>query len=143
MSFPVLSTSVETAAIKRVCRVMARSKIARAIKEGQVYVCKRIGGSGPWSQHAWGNAVDLFLKSPSADGYAALAHAVYAQTTRKTIANLGRKLAVSEIIDEQNHRIWTSARASEGWRAYPNTGTIGHVHVSGAPLRTGTPPCAS
>ncbi len=139
--FPVQSTSTETAAIKRVVRVVQRAKIHRSISFAQVFVCKQIDASSQYSQHAWGNACDLF---PSGDieSHAArrraIANFVVKNTTQRTLANLGRKLAVAEVIDHSGRRIWTPSR---GWHTY--TGATGdHVHVSGAPLRTGTPPCA-
>jgi hypothetical protein len=147
MSFPVYSTSVETRAIKRVVRVLQRAKVAQFIASGGVYNCRSIAGSSTFSQHAWGNAIDLFPKSgPWVDKkftttdaeLARIADAVVRQTTRRTIANRGRKLPVSQVIDHDNRRIWTPG---EGW--HPYTGTTGaHVHVSGKPLFSGTPPCA-
>jgi hypothetical protein len=140
--FPVYSTSVETPAIARTIRVLLRSRIAPLIDHAGVYNCRRIAGSTTFSQHAWGNAVDLFPKGgpENADeACARIARAVVRQATHRTLANRGRKLAVAEVIDHQAGRIWTPSR---GWHAY--SGTRGpHVHVSGAPLRTGTPPCAS
>jgi hypothetical protein len=139
--FPIYSTSVETPAIARVIRVMLRTKAARFIDHAGVYNCRRVSGSTVWSQHAWGNAVDLFPKGGAENADEAcerIARAVVRQATQRTAANRGRKLAVAEVIDHQNGRIWTPSR---GWHEYG--GTRGpHVHVSGAPLRTGTPPCA-
>ncbi len=142
--FAVQSTSVETAAISRVVRVVQRAKIHRRVALAQVFNCRQISSGGSWSQHAWGNAVDLFpsgdIESHAAERRA-IANFVVRSTTRRTLANLGRKLAVTEVIDHSGRRIWTKARASEGWRPY--TGTTGdHVHISGSPLRTGTPPCS-
>ncbi len=139
--FSVQSTSTETAAISRVVRVIQRAKIHRRIALAQVFNCRQISAGGSWSQHAWGNAVDLFpsgdIESHTAERRA-IANFVVRSTTRRTLANLGRKLAVAEVIDHSGRRIWTP---SQGWHTY--TGTTGdHVHVSGAPLRTGTPPCA-
>jgi hypothetical protein len=139
--FPVLSTSVETAQIERVVRVLQRAKIRHSINYASVYACRKIAGSDSWSQHSWGNAVDLFPRGDidSHDAVRrAIANFVVKNTTQRTTANLGRKLAVSEVIDHSGRRIWTPER---GWHEY--TGTTGdHVHVSGDPLRSGTPPCA-
>jgi len=45
---------------------------------------------------------------------------------------------VAEVIDHDAGRIWTPAG---GWGPY--SGTKGpHIHVSGKPLKTGTPACA-
>jgi hypothetical protein len=139
--FPVYSTSVETAAVKRIVRVLRRAKVAPYIARAGVYNCRPIAGSSSWSQHSWGNAVDLFPKLPIGDDAAdrrRIAAAVVAQAKHRTLANRGRRLAVAEVIDHSGRTIWTP---SQGW--HPYTGTTGdHVHVSGAPLRTGTPPCA-
>lgn len=139
--FAIQSTSVETAAIKRVCRVLERAKIRHRINYAQVFSCRKISGSSSWSQHAYGNAVDLFPRGDiesHAAARRAIANFIVKNTTTKTLANLGRKLAVAEVIDHSGRRIWTPG---QGWHAYG--GTAGdHVHVSGAPLRSGTPACA-
>jgi hypothetical protein len=139
--FSVLSTSVETDQIERVVRVLQRAKIRHSINYASVYACRKIADSSSWSQHSWGNAVDLFPRGDidSHDAVRrAIANFVVKNTTQKTTANLGRKLAVSEVIDHSGRRIWTPEK---GWHEYFGT-TGDHVHVSGAPLRTGTPPCA-
>lgn len=145
--FSINSTSVETAAIARVGRVLRRAKVSRLIASAGVFNCRTIAGTSTYSQHAWGNAIDLFPSSAGAKvefqgnvnrELRAIADAVVMHTTKRTLANLGRKLAVSQVIDHNNRRIWTP---SEGWHTY--TGALGtHVHVSGAPLRSGTPACA-
>lgn len=139
--FPVNSTSVETDAIKRVVRVLRRAKVSDHIAYGAVFNCRTIAGSSSYSQHAWGNAVDLFPRQPVGDDAGErqlIFHAIIRNTTKRTLANRGKKLAVSQVIDHSGRVIWTP---SEG--IHPYTGTTGdHVHVSGAPLRTGTPPCA-
>ncbi len=143
MSFPVNSTSVETKAIERVIRVLKRTKAADRVSYGAVFSCRPIAGSSTYSQHSWGNAVDLFPKTgPHSDAdakdRAIIAAVIVKNTTKRTIANRGRKLPVSQVIDHDGRVIWTP---EQGWHGY--TGTTGdHVHVSGAPLRTGTPPCA-
>lgn len=136
MTFPVNSSSTITAPIRRTLRVLQRSKVSRTIRQAQVFNCRRISGSWTWSQHAWGNAADLFTRT--AEENRRVANHVVLQATKRTIANRGRKLAIAEVIDHQNHRIWLRYL---GWRHY--TGASGlHVHVSGHPLRDGTPPCA-
>lgn len=143
MSFPVNSTSLETAPIKRVVACLQRSKVEPKISFAAVFVCKKIVGSNSWSQHSWGNAVDVFPMPNSQPSYVqkelrAIADAVVYNATHKTRANRMRKLDVAEVIDHDAQRIWTP---SEGW--HPYGGTKGpHIHVSGAPLRTGRPPCA-
>src|SRR5262245_327781 len=128
MSFPINSTSVMTDPCERVCRVMQRSKVgsgkSRIISYAGIFSCRRIDGSSSWSQHAWGNASDLF---PVGKEYGvkrarcyAIANAVVYQATHKTVANRGRKIPVAECIDHENRRIWTPAG---GWRPYGgNTG---------------------
>jgi hypothetical protein len=144
--FPVYSTSVKTKAIERVIRVLMRTPAAPFISHAGVYNCRRIAGSTAWSQHAWGNAVDLFPKAgkrgdkyiDAAEARKLIARTIVRNATRRTKANRGRKLKVSQVIDHDGRLIWTPER---GWRPY--TGAPGnHVHVSGAPLRDGTPPCA-
>jgi hypothetical protein len=139
MSFPVNSTSVETAPIKRALACLQRAKVERKIKHAGVFVCKKIVGSNSWSQHSWGNAADLFPTDGNTQAKLRdIADAVVWQTTHRTKANRFRKLDVSQVIDHDGKRIWTP---SGGWQFY--SGTAGaHVHVSGAPLKTGTPPCA-
>jgi hypothetical protein len=147
LSFPVNSTSVETAPCSRVATVMGRTKVGsgttRIISYAGCYICKQISGSNSWSQHSWGNALDLFPK-PSPQRVTvqhelrAIADAVVYQATHKTKANRLRKLEVAEVIDHDGRRIWTP---SQGWHDYGGT-TGTHIHVSAAPLKTGVPPCA-
>lgn len=142
MTFAVNSTSVETDAIERTIRVLQRAKVSKFIQFAGVFNCRVIAGTDSYSQHAWGNAVDLFPHDvpgfTSLEELAHIANGVVYQATHKTTANRGRKIPVSQVIDHNNRRIWT---VSDGWHTY--TGATGaHVHVSGLPLRSGTPPCA-
>lgn len=146
MSFPVYSFVNPTRAVARIVRVLQRTPAAAFIDHAGVYSCRRISGSSTWSQHAWSNAVDLFPQPKrtkrgyvdSDEARTIIANAVVRNATRRTVANRGRKLKVAQVIDHDGRRIWTPER---GWHAY--TGSLGnHVHVSGAPLKTGTPPCA-
>ena len=67
-----------------------------------------------------------------------IARAAVPQATKRTFANRGRKLDLSNVIDHLNGRIWTPGT---GWHVY--NGTVGpHVHVQAAPIKTGTPACA-
>jgi hypothetical protein len=147
LAFPVNSTSVQTAPCSRVATVMGRTKVGsgktRIIAYAGCFVCKKIVGSSSWSQHSWGNALDLFPVGgkPLAIIQAELrdiANAVVYQAKNKTKANRLRKLDVAEVIDHDAQRIWTP---SQGWHDYGGT-TGAHIHVSAAPLRTGTPACA-
>lgn len=138
--FPVESTSVETRAIRRVVRVLKRLGVSDLIDHGGVYNCRPVAGSTTFSQHSWGNAVDLF---PTSGGdHNVKRHGIAAnlvwQATHRTFANRGLRIPVAQVIDHDARRIWEPAR---GWFTY--TGTTGdHVHVSGAPMFYGRPPCA-
>lgn len=136
MAFPINSTSVQTSPCKRVGRVMQRANVARLISHAGCYNCRTISGSTVYSQHAWGNALDLFPENAVHNDE--IADAVVYQAKHRTKANRFRRLRVAEVIDHLNRRIWTPAG---GWRVYG--GTIGpHVHVTASPKRYGTPDCA-
>lgn len=141
MAFPVYSTSTITSPVRRIVRVMQRAKVADRVEKAGVYNCRRISGSSSWSQHSWGNAVDLFPDPPVFDDQAdlrAVANAVVHQATHRTPANRGRRLAVARVIDHDASRQWTPGA---GWHGY--SGAKGpHVHVEATPARTGAPPCA-
>ncbi len=142
MTFPVNSTSTETASVERICRVLQRARIAKTIAYGAVFACRKIDGSSSWSQHAYGNAVDLFPKgSEYAEKRARcykIANGVVYQAKHRTSANNRRKLDVAEVIDHENRRRWTP---SAGWQPYGGAAGL-HVHVSGSPYKGGVPPCA-
>jgi hypothetical protein len=115
---------------------MQRVRVEALIKYGGVYSCRKISGTNYWSQHSWGNAVDLFpeLVRHNDD----IAKAAVTQATKRTWANRGRKLELSNVIDHLNSRVWTPGT---GW--HPYNGSVGpHVHVQAAPIKTGQPPCA-
>jgi hypothetical protein len=142
MAFPVNSVSTITPAVARINRVLQRSTVGsgktKIIDYGAVYACRKISGSSSWSQHSWGNAIDLFPERNIDGDLAKIAHHVVLQATHRTIANRGRRLDVAEVIDHQNRLMWTPAG---GWRAYGGT-TGPHIHVTGSPVRLGTPACA-
>jgi hypothetical protein len=147
LSFPVNSTSVQTAPCARVATVMGRTKVGsgttRIISYAGCFVCKKILGSAIWSQHAYGNALDLFpvgggTKAELQRRLRQIANSVVYQATHRTAANRLRKLEVAEVIDHDAGRIWTPAG---GWHSYGGT-TGAHIHVSAAPLKTGVPDCA-
>ena len=147
MAFPVNSTSTQTAPCSRIATVMGRAKAGsgktRVIAYAGCFVCKKISGSDSWSQHSWGNALDLFPIPHPAPSYVQtelrqIAYGVVYQATHRTKANRLRKLEVAEVIDHDARRIWTP---SQGWHAYGGT-TGAHIHVSASPLRTGRPACA-
>lgn len=136
MTFPVYSTAVQTKPLERVVRVLQRCINAKMVERAGVYNCRKIAGSTTWSQHAWGNAVDLF---PTESKYNdEIANMVVRQATKKTVPNRGRPLAVAQVIDHLSSRIWTPAT---GWGPYG--GTVGpHVHVTASPMCLGVPACA-
>jgi hypothetical protein len=121
---------------------MQRTRIAKSIAYGGVFSCRRISGSTSWSQHAFGNAVDLFPKGTEYAEKRALcmkiANGVVYQAKHRTAANNRRKLDVAEVIDHENGRMWTPGG---GWGPYGGAAGL-HVHVTAAPKKTGTPACA-
>jgi len=136
MTFPVLSVSVETKRCKRFIRVMERGRADHLIKQGEVFACKKVVNTNVWSQHAWGNAVDLILKDPSVINLHDVAMNAFHQATKRTIANRGVRVPIQTII--WTDRAWVYGR---GWEAY--TGEYhNHVHVDFRPPKEGTPPCA-
>ena len=142
MAFPVNSTSTVTEPVERILRVLQRANVEKSIASAGVFNCRKISGSHVWSQHAWGNAADLFPKGLE---YAVrlarcrdIANAVVYQATHRTKANRFRKLDVARVIDHENRRDWTP---QEGWTEYGGATGL-HVHVEGQPVRTGVPACA-
>ena len=78
------------------------------------------GGLGGGSEHASGKALDIMTSGARGTEIAAWLQANYS------------KLGIVEIIYQQ--RIWTTQRASEGWRAMADRGSVtanhyDHVHV--------------
>lgn len=144
MAFPINSTSVGTASCKRGERVLQRTKVGsgktRIIAFAGRFNCRKIAGSSLWSQHAYGNADDLF---PTIGGATQaklrdIADAVVYNATHRTKANRFRKLKVAEVIDHDARKRWTP---QGGWGPY--TGSTGpHIHVSWSPFKSGTPACA-
>ncbi len=141
MTFPVQSTSTQTAEARRAMRVMGRTHVAGLIAYAGCFNCRRIADSSSWSQHAFGNADDLFPRPPSTNDVRereAIFHAVIYQATHRTVANRGRPLRIAHVIDHDARRVWTP---EAGIHVY--TGSFGdHVHLDYLPTRTGTPPCA-
>lgn len=90
--------------------------------------CRNIAGSSTWSQHAWGNGLDIHASFEVMDDLS---------KWLATEAKAG-KLDIAQILF--NQRAWTP---SQGWHAVNlSTPHTDHVHVSGAPMMEGTPPCA-
>jgi hypothetical protein len=108
-----------------------RGKIHRA----GVFNCRPIAGSTTFSQHSWGNAVDLFC---SEEDLASIAGNVVLQATRSTKANRGLPVPVATVIHHQLAWTTNNPRFHEAnVQAHTN-----HVHVEFLPTKTGTPPCA-
>lgn len=145
MALSLVSTSRITTRCKRFCTVMGRTLVAGKITEGQVFACKDNGpGFSGWSQHAYGNAVDLMCAYGDVSLVAAVA---IKQATKRTLVNGFRKVPAHVIIFHQS--CWTSEQPY----IHPYTGLAhdNHVHVdfkSEAPhpvvgsYMVGTPRCA-
>jgi len=143
VGYPVVSTSYYTKRCQRFNKVLNRSKVADLIAQGEVFACKQIAGTTEWSQHAWGNAVDLMVRNPSRPPVAVLhdlriiAENAVAQGTQRTLANRGIRCAVERVIYDEKE--W---RKGSGWFPYTGEPHTTHVHVDFAPNETGSPPCA-
>jgi hypothetical protein len=141
--YPLTSTSVITRKCKRFNRVLNRSKVADLIIQGEVFACKQIAGTSEWSQHSWGNAVDLMVKLPGRPPVAVLhdlriiAENAVTQGTKRTIANRGIRCAIERVIYDEKE--W---KRGSGWFPYTGEPHTSHVHVDFSPNFTGTPPCA-
>jgi hypothetical protein len=92
-----------------------------SVRSMGILVCKRISGTSNWSQHAYGNAVDF--GGPGSWG------------SPENIALL------DDVVDYVNALAPILPVSQVGWRNWPDH-YPGHVHFSGAPLRSGTPACA-
>lgn len=139
MAFPVYSTAYYTSPCKRINVVMGRTKVDPKIDHAGVFNCRKISGSLNWSQHAFGNATDLFPTAGNTQSKLRdIANGVVYQATHRTKANRMRKLDVAEVIDHDGRRMWTP---DDGWRSYSGS-TGAHIHVTAKPKRFGTPACA-
>jgi len=140
VTFKVNSTST----ITRECHefafdVMQRSSPSRngKILYAGVYNSRHIAGQSSWSQHAFGNAIDLFGHEADLDE---IAHNVVLQRNESTYANRGDRQPVHYVIwKEGKGGIWSPTK---GWHEYVGYHPPTHVHVDFDPLRTGRPPCA-
>jgi hypothetical protein len=141
MSFHVNSISVITPQCKEFALdVMQRSAPSRAgeILFAGVYNCRKISGSASWSQHSYGNAVDMFAHEADLER---IADNAVRQATEKTWANRGDEQPVHYVIwREGENGIWSPER---GWHNYSGYHPPTHVHVDFLPERNGRPSCAS
>lgn len=100
----------------------------RTWRAGSPFACRRVAGTWTWSQHAWGNALDIFA---SRDRMYAIS---------RFLARRAPRLPVQQVIYAR--QTWTSSASY--WHYYGGSNPhYDHVHVTGFPYRTGTPPCAS
>lgn len=82
-----------------------------------IFNCRHIAGSLSWSQHAWSNGLDFVVRNSTGhNDIEAMDHIVAACREEPYIAQVL-------------------------WRGVPNH-YPGHAHLSGEPMRSGTPPCA-
>ena len=102
------------------------------------YSCRpNTANTAQMSLHAEGRALDWMISAGTSANRATVARFVKKVSSGNW--RLGRAMGIQEVI--WNRRIWTSARHSEGWRAYtgPNPHTD-HVHIginrAGASKRT-------
>lgn len=102
------------------------------------FVCKTILGSSDYSQHAWGNAWDICAPggvsdSPTAQKYLdQVAKWLEQNTVSSQGGGGGQNLPIAQII-------WRGWEQLHGGDVYDHTN---HIHVSGNPMFSGTPPCA-
>lgn len=97
-------------------------------RAGSPFSCRRVAGTWTWSQHAWGNALDIFASRDT----------MYAIS--RFLARRSPRLPVQQVIYAR--QVWTSS--SPYWHYYGGSNPhYDHVHVTGLPYRMGTPPCAS
>jgi hypothetical protein len=84
--------------------------------------CRKILDSNSWSQHAWGNGLDIGGDPRLLD---TIANDLYekAKSGALPIAQL----------------LWKGKNMLTGGSVYDHTD---HIHISGSPMKTGTPPCA-
>jgi hypothetical protein len=140
MPFRVNSTSVITQPCHEwafdVAQRSSPSRHGKILFAG-VYNCRHISGSGSWSQHAWGNAIDEFAHAADLQ---AIAENAVLQATKKTFANRGKLVPIHYVIWQDGPRgIWSP---DKGWHAYSGYHPPTHVHIDFLPEREGTPPCA-
>lgn len=81
-----------------------------------IYNCRRIDGSSKWSQHAFRNALDFRIRRANADS--------------------------SSIDQDATSRVVHKVREKASQTLWLVPGHTYHCHLSGDPLRSGTPACA-
>ncbi len=136
-NFPVNSTAVTTARIRRLIRVLRRAKVAEAISFGGVFNCRKTAGTSLWSAHARGDALDLF--PVKAEDIERIREAVIVHCTKPTLANFG--IPVKGIVFVVGRK--TQWVRGEGKSAYPGVSHDSHVHAAGSFSTPVKPPCAT
>lgn len=112
------ATGGTSPAIRQIQRA-ARRKYPWIVSLG-VCSCRHIQGSSEWSQHAWCNAWDIAAVGPVGDMLA-----------RWFVSQAGT-LPIAQVI-------WKGQEQLHGGSVYDH---YTHIHISGDPMRSGTPPCA-
>lgn len=85
--------------------------------------CRKILDSNSWSQHAWGNGLDI-------GGSPVLLDRIAKDLYEKAKSGA---LPIAQLL-------WQGKNMLTGGSVYDHTD---HIHISGSPMKTGTPPCAS
>jgi len=93
-----------------------------------VFNCRKILGSDSWSQHAWGNALDIFGPRHTLARLAGWATGRFISRVWKVQTVIWQK----QIWSYDWHR----------WEPYDGVAHTTHVHVDFRPRKTGVPPCA-
>lgn len=109
-----------SAAIKKVAAYVFKT-YPKAINLG-IYNCRHIKDSTTWSQHAWANGLDIG------------GDIIYLNTIALDLLKQARAgtLPIAQIL-------WKQKNLMSGGAVYDHTD---HIHISGDPMSTGTPPCA-
>lgn len=105
-------------------RAAVTARFPRAV-DGGIDSCRKVAGSSRWSQHAYGNAWDIFGPGRTATR----PDKNYLDSIYWFLNNNRAALQIDELIWE--HRGGGSAAAHQD-----------HIHVSAKPKQTGTPACA-
>ncbi len=92
MTFPINSTSVITPPASGFAVYAASGPGGPHLLWG-VFSCRKIAGTNYWSQHAWGNALDLFPTNSKYNDE--IARAAVTQATKRTFANRGGASSIS------------------------------------------------
>lgn len=120
---PGTTDTAGTAAIRQV-KSYVFGTYSKAVNLG-IYNCRKIKDSSSWSQHAWANGLDI-----GANGNSNYLNTIASDLLGKA---RGGKLPIAQIL-------WQKTNLLSGGSVYDHTD---HIHISGDPMYSGTPPCAS